>query len=136
VRKKGSFNLSEPSIHWFKRNVAEWATNPIIQALTDFQTGWYVNLEMAAFMAKGLLPDDDDLLWRMARARTKQHFVKHKDLVLAEYEPVEVEDHPMLYFPRMGDCYTQAGLKTKQAREAGLASAEKRRMDTTKAHAS
>jgi hypothetical protein len=32
--------------------------------------------------------------------------------VLAEYKPVEVEeDHLMLYFPRMGDSYTQAGLK-------------------------
>jgi len=132
--EKGT-SLKEASIHWFKRNVAEWTTNPVIQSLTDFQTGWYVNLEMAAFMGMGFLPDDDDLLWRTARARTKAHFIKHKELVLTEYERVEMDGRPMLFFPRMADCYTEAGLKTRQAREAGLASAEKRRLEAMKTNA-
>jgi hypothetical protein len=112
-------------LYWYQFNTREWFSNQNVMMMDDRQTGWYIRLKALAWDGGGFLSADIDKLWRLAKAKSKKAFERDCGLVLAEYEPIEVDGEPMLKHPQMAKRFADTledWMKKKEAGEASKAS--------------
>lgn len=86
--KKSLRRQNENPLWWMKFNVRNWFSDENLNAMEDFQLGMHMRLLVFAWNRGGFLTTDVDKLWRLAKAKSKAVFVKHKDLVLSGFREV------------------------------------------------
>lgn len=89
----------------YQFNTREWFSDQNLMLMNDAQTGWYIRLKALAWDSGGFLPADSSRLWKLAKARSKNIFERDCDLVLAEYEEVEVDGERKLKHPHLAAKY-------------------------------
>jgi hypothetical protein len=122
--KKSAKRQEENPLYWFKFNLRDWFSDQNINLMTDYQTGWLIRLVAFTWQGGGFLPAEKGKLWRLAKAKSPKAFEKDCDLVLAEFEEVEVQGHRKLKHLKMAAQYAQTlseWIKKKQAGEASKA---------------
>jgi hypothetical protein len=95
--KKSLSRQNENPLWWMKFNVRDWFSDQNLNAMQDFQIGWYVRLLAFAWNRGGYLTVDPDELWRLARAKSRATFEKHKELVLSRFHEVSDPDGKLIY---------------------------------------
>jgi len=73
-----------PAFQFFPR---DWLTSRSVSVMTPAQRGYYINLLSHAWLAEkpGTLPNDHEILWKLAGAISRREFEKESDLVLAQF---------------------------------------------------
>ena len=108
-------------LHWFPFSTREFFADQVVQVMDDYQVGWYLKLKVSAWMNGGFLPNDMSILWKLAGARNRRAFERECDLVIGQYEDVEVEGVSKLKHPQMAAMYVDKLQDWMKKREAGLA---------------
>jgi len=123
--KKSARRQEENPLYWFKFNLRDWFSDQNINLMTDYQTGWHIRLIAFAWQNGGFLPAENSKLWKLAKAKSLKAFEKECDLVLAEFEEVEVNEQSMLKHIKMAAQYAQTLSEWMKKKEAGEANKEK-----------
>jgi hypothetical protein len=97
VTEKSLRRQNENPLWWFRFDVRYWFSDQNLNAMWDFQTGWYMRLYVFAWNKGGFLTTDTDSLWRLAGARSRAHFEKHCGLVLADFEWLTEHDGTIVF---------------------------------------
>ncbi len=121
---KSAKRQEENPLYWFKFNLRDWFANQDINMMTDYQTGWYIRLLAFAWQKGGFLPADRKKLYKLAKAKSLNAFEKDCELVLAEFEEVDINGQKALKNPRITTIYANTlsdWLKKKKAGEASKA---------------
>jgi hypothetical protein len=119
-------NAQNP-LWWFPFDVKEWSSDTRIELLTDYQAGWLIWLRVAAWKNRGVLPDDHETLWKLARANNKKKFKLEAPRVLQFFQPgcdQTIED------PHFVKEWHERALNVEKKRKAGKIGAESRRRNT------
>jgi len=127
--KRSGKRLEHSPLYWFPFNTREWFADQNLAIMTDVQTGWYIRLKAFAWDDGGFLPADHDRLWRLARAKSRKVFVRDCELVLAEYDLVEVNGEFRFKHPTMAARYLKTledWMKKKGAGDASKAARQAR----------
>jgi hypothetical protein len=120
--KKPAKRMEQNPLYWFPFNTRDFFADQDIQVMEDFQLGWWIRLRVSAWLNGGFLPADTNRLWRLARAKSKKAFESRCDLVLSEYEQVNVDEVPKLKHPHLAAAYADKLQEWNKKREAGEAS--------------
>jgi uncharacterized protein YdaU (DUF1376 family) len=74
---------------YFPFYVSDWNGSKAVLLMDSQQHGYYINLMTRAWdeIPIGTLPNDPDLLWRLARAKNRTEFEKRSALVLEQFKP-------------------------------------------------
>jgi hypothetical protein len=123
--KKSAKRMEQNPLYWFQFNTRDWFSDQNLVLMDDAQSGRYIWLKAWAWRNGGYLPADMDKLWKLAKARSKKSFEKSYELVLAEYELVEVGGENKLEHPKLAASYAKTlelWMKKKAAGEASTAS--------------
>ena len=83
---------NENPLWWFRFDVRNWHSDQTVNAMSDFQTGWYMRLLVFAWSKGGYLTADVSQLWRLAGAKSLAQFRRHCKLVLMDFELVTEHD--------------------------------------------
>jgi excisionase family DNA binding protein len=83
---------NENPLWWFRFNVRNWHSDQSVNAMSDFQTGWYIRLLVFAWSKGGYLTADMSQLWRLAGAKSLAQFRQHCELVLMDFDSVTEHD--------------------------------------------
>lgn len=96
--------------------------------MKPIQHGYYINLMARAWDSDrpGTLPNDAEVLWKLARAESRKQFEKHSELVLAQFN--KLADGKLLVHPRL------IKERQKQLRFSRLQSARGAKGGNAKAH--
>jgi hypothetical protein len=114
---------SNSPLYWFPFKVNDWFSDPWIRVMDARQRGWLISLQATAFKERGYLPNDPAMVWRWAGASSKEEFANDSQIVLNQFETVNIKGREMLRHPELADHYvTVCGLIDKK-RGAGKASA-------------
>jgi uncharacterized protein YdaU (DUF1376 family) len=72
----------------FQFYAKEWLSSKAVVAMTPTQRGYYIMLLAHAWDSEkpGHLPNDPNILWKLARAESKRAWEKECSLVLAQFE--------------------------------------------------
>jgi hypothetical protein len=116
-------------LYWFKFNVRDFYADQRVQMMTDSQLGWYIRLRASAWQNGGFLPADNENLWRLAGAKSKRTFQRDSELVLANYERVNIAGRQRLIDRGMATEYVETLEKWMQERAAGEANRERLRAE-------
>jgi len=73
---------TENPLYFFVFNTDQWSSDYALGLLSDFQRGWYIELSIAAWKSSGVLENDDDKLFRLAKADNREQWQQHKAEVL------------------------------------------------------
>lgn len=119
-------------LFWLPFYAVDFLSSPDIGVLADYQTGWYLRLLSSAWLRGGVLPDDFESLYRLARADSRKKFRAEMDKVLFEFSPVEVSGKQVLENHSMAGEWGQALLKWTQTKEARGARDEKKQAEQNK----
>jgi uncharacterized protein YdaU (DUF1376 family) len=119
--KSGKRQEDNP-LYWFQFNTRDWFSDQNKNLMTDYQTGWYIRLIAFAWQKGGFLPADTAKLAKLANASSKGKFKKECDLVLVEFEHVEVNGESMLKHTKMAARYAETLADWMKKKEAGEAS--------------
>ena len=107
------------SLEWFPLYVHRFLDNARYWNLQDFQQAWFVNLLFESWRSKrpGYLSDDEQL-WRLAKARTRQFFEKERGPVLClfEREGPTTDGAVWIYNRMLVDVYDEQVLKFHKRR--------------------
>lgn len=118
---------SNNPLWWFRMDTRWWHENQNIRLMDAEQRGWYITLLITAWPAGGRLPADKATLAKLAQARTVKVFERKSELVLAEFELRNIQGVDYRIHPLFEQQYgTQLG-RLEQAKQAGKASAAKRK---------
>jgi len=120
-----------PNLPWFPFFTTDWLANDVVRFGCDYQRGWYIQLLVECWRRGGALPDDPNVLWRLAGASSKKAFENDGDhrLVLGEFVRATLENGAhVLIHPWMTDHFEKQSRKYQQKCEAGRRSAAKRAM--------
>jgi len=71
---------------WFRFYAAEYLLDGRIRSITLEQRAMFMELRAQAWYLGGYLPNDSDNLWRLAGARSRAAFEKHRAKVLFEFD--------------------------------------------------
>lgn len=82
-------------------------------SLPDYQWCWFMKLiiELADSDTPGYLPNDVDVLWRLAGARTRDFFLKRDGIGLVDREFRRTADGLLIYNPRLLEVLTEQSEK-------------------------
>ena len=127
MKQKDSTEAIGENLYWFPFVVEAWFSNRAVRLMKDFQKGWYISLIVESWRTMGTVPRDPAILWRLAGADSAEVFDAHKDLVLSEFKPVEVDGEPVLVHPQMAELYIKQARLYAQRVDAAKRSANKRR---------
>jgi hypothetical protein len=116
----------ENHLFWFPFHVNEWLASRAVRFMKDYEKGWYISLLVESWPQAGTLPDDRDLLWKMAGAQSQEFFERHGSGVLSEFERCEIDGTPCLISPRLAALYAKQDNKYRKQVEAGRISADRR----------
>jgi hypothetical protein len=119
---KSGKRLEESPLYWFQFNTRTWFADQNIAMMNAEQTGWHIRLKAFAWDGCGLLPADPGKLWKLAKARSRKVFERDCELVLADYEQVEVDGVAMLKNSKMAADYANILENWMKKKEAGEAS--------------
>jgi Bifunctional DNA primase/polymerase, N-terminal/Primase C terminal 1 (PriCT-1) len=123
--RKSAKRIEQNPLYWFQFNTREWFSDQNLILMNDTQTGWHIRLKAFAWDGGGFLTADKDKLWRLAKAKSKKAFEKGCELVLADYEEVQVDGGCKLRHPQLAGQYAKTlenWIKKKEAAEASIAS--------------
>jgi uncharacterized protein YdaU (DUF1376 family) len=123
---------SQPStrtnpLWWFPLDTRWWNENQNIAQMDAEQIGWYVGLLLKAWPAGGRLPADRGALAKLAQARSVKAFKNKCELIMAEFEPREIDGTDYLVHPMLEERYGIQLGNWEQRKQAGQASAEARK---------
>jgi hypothetical protein len=88
---------NENPLWWFRFDVRNWHSDQSVNAMCDYQTGWYIRLIVFAWSKGGYLTADPSQLWRLAGAKSSKHFERHRTLVLMDFEEVTEDDGTVVF---------------------------------------
>jgi uncharacterized protein YdaU (DUF1376 family) len=120
---------NENPLPWFQLDVRTWLGDQNIAVMSDAQTGWYIRLMVYAWQSGGFLPADKNKLGKLAHARSLATFKKQCDLVLEDYDELEVNGEQLLINQGMFDLWTEKYAIWMEKKRAGEASAAQRAME-------
>ena len=109
----------ESPLWWFQLNVNDWCSDQKILFMTDYQVGWYIWLKVEAWKNGGFIESDPSKLFKYARAKSKNKFLKEMNIVLHEFEPTPDGAH--LLNTRMAENWEEKSALTEKRRKAGKA---------------
>jgi hypothetical protein len=116
---------------WFQFFPTDWFAANAVRLGRDYQRGWYIQLLAECWRRGGMLPDDSEMLWRLAGAESRAAFENASEnlLVLDEFELVQLEDGAqMLLHPWMAEHYKkQAKAYEERCRNSALGVAAQRK---------
>jgi hypothetical protein len=115
---------------WFMFFPSEWFGSNAVRLGCDTQRGWLIHLLAECWRQGGVLPNDPEMLWRLAGALSSSAFERNGRnlLVLTEFELRELEDgSQVLLHPWMAKHYQEQAQKYLQRCAAGAASAVSRK---------
>lgn len=116
-------------LYWFQFNVRSWLGDQNLAVMSDAQTGQYIWLKAYAWQRGGFLPADKNKLWKLAHASSKRAFERDCDLVLAEYEEVDMDGERLLKNQAMVEEWTRSYAAWQVKVQAGQASAAQRALE-------
>jgi len=125
-KNRRSARAEDNPLHWFPFSVREWLVSENIFLMTDYETGWYINLMVRAWQRGGVLDADLTRLAKLAKASSVADFESNCERVFADFEPAKINDRDVLINRKMAEQYSETLEKWMQKREAGEASAQKR----------
>jgi hypothetical protein len=131
--KKSGRRLEQNPLYWFAFNTRDFFADQTVQIMEDYQLGWYLRLRVSAWLNGGFLPAEPDKLLKLARARSKEDFQNDSDLVLADYEEVELDGIRKLKDAQMAATYAdklEDWMKKKDAGEARQAMREMQKLSS------
>jgi hypothetical protein len=106
-------------LEWFPFYVHRFVGDVRYRAMKDYQQAWFLNLLFASWVSErpGYLPDDEQL-WRLANARTRQFFEKECEPVLHmfEREGSTADGEVWIYNRSLLDIYDEQVLKFHKKR--------------------
>lgn len=72
----------------FQFYAKDWISSSAVTSMTPSQCGYYINLLARAWDSDrpGHLPNDPDILWKFARAESRDQFDRESGLVLAQFK--------------------------------------------------
>ncbi len=108
-------------MYWYRRS-PEQQNSPEIRVLTDFERGWLVWLQDAAWVNAGVLPSSLDDLSILAQATNGDMFHSHSGRVLELFRRLTLCDGDVLVDERLALEYLHSIGVTKLKSEAGKAS--------------
>src|SRR6266849_1461936 len=85
LRHRGRLPQNQtPAFQWYPR---DWLTSRAVMKMSPSQRSYYFDLLCHAWLSDrpGFIPNDPDLLWRLARAKSREAFEREADLVLAQF---------------------------------------------------
>ena len=94
--------------------------------MTDYQVGWYVWLLVESWKARGTLPNDPAILFKLSRAESRELFDKEKEAVLCEFDDVADSDRPLLVHRRMSMLWKEKFASWEKTKAAAKMSVESR----------
>lgn len=102
-------------LEWFPFYVHRFINDIRYRSLKDFQQAWFLNLLFASWVSErpGYLPDDEQL-WRLANARTRQFFEKERGPVtdgMFEREGPTADGAAWIYNRTLAEIYDEQVLK-------------------------
>lgn len=100
----------------------DWLASKSVLRMTPSQCGYFINLLAHAWDndPPGTLPNDPDLLWKMARAESREKFDSESTLVLEQF-PVENSGRKrgvLRFNPKLRSYYRARCTQSKQKSEA------------------
>lgn len=97
----------------------DWNGSKAIQLMTARQCGYYINLMARAWDDRpvGSLPNDPDLLWRLAKADSRAQFEQEGALVLAQFKVRK--DRTRIFHPRLASEFRKLLAHARQKSAAG-----------------
>ncbi len=117
--RKSAKRIEQNPLYWFQFNLRDWFADQNIYRMKDYQRGWYIQLIAFAWQNGGFLPADRKTLAELARAKSLKRFEAESDLVLAEFEQVNVGGEARLKHSRIASQYTETLADWIQKKEAG-----------------
>jgi hypothetical protein len=127
--KKVEVDPEENRLFWFPFKVDEWLADRNVRLMKDYERGWYISLLVESWSDHGTVPNDPNVLWKLAGSQTKEFFEANNGAVLATFEQAEVDGKPVLVHCRMANLYIQQHKNYKQKCDAARISADKRKQD-------
>lgn len=116
----------ENPLYYFPFNLQEWCADTRIFMMADHQVGWYIWLVVECWKNQGMLPNDPAMLFKLARASSRDVFDREKDAVLAAFDELVDGERPILIHRRMAELWQEQSKKYTQRVEAGKRSGESR----------
>jgi hypothetical protein len=118
---------------WFQFFPNDWLASNAVRLGRDYQRGWYIQLLAECWRRGGMLPDDSEMLWRLAGAESRAAFEDASEnlLVLDEFELVQLDDGAqMLLHPWMAEHYAKQRKAYQQKCDASAIASAKRKART------
>lgn len=120
----------ENALPYFPLYTNDWLADRDLLFMDSEQRGWYFMLAFESWRSGGILEDEPDKLWKLARAESREAFEQKQDAVLTKFDAATDEDgRPILVHRTMATLWKRQ-IKTWRAKvAAGKASAEKRAVE-------
>jgi uncharacterized protein YdaU (DUF1376 family) len=112
---------------WFPMDTRWWHENQNIRLMDAEQRGWYITLLITAWPKAGRLPAEKSALATLADAKSPKVFDRKSELVLAEFERRNIDGVDYRIHPLLEQQYSTKLGRLEQAKQAGIASAAKRK---------
>jgi uncharacterized protein YdaU (DUF1376 family) len=101
----------------------------------DFQRGWFIQLLASAWEHGGTVPADENKLWKLAGAASKEVFAAEGQSVIDEFELLTLPSGAqMLVHPWMAQHYVAQAEKYRQRCEAAEKGLAAKRAKTAESH--
>lgn len=108
-------------LFWYQFFCLDFLSCQEIATMLDYQVGWHAKLTASAWLRGGVLPDNDEKLFKLAGARSRKAFLREKNVALFEFVPVELNGERVLVNRAMAENWSAAldrWMQTKAARAA------------------
>ena len=123
LRHRGRLPQNQtPAFQWYPR---DWLTSRAVMKMTPTQRSYYFDLLCHAWLSDrpGFIPNDRDLLWRLARAKSRETFEREADLVLAQFRKGKNGE---LFHPRLVTERQRQARRTSEMSSRGKLGAARR----------
>ncbi len=112
----------------------DWLSSRSVRLMDAEQRGWYIQLLCEAWQSvpQCTLPNDPEILWKLAGAKDKESFNERSNLVLTNFQ----QRSNMLFNARLERELIKQKVFSKQRSFAGKKSAEKRKRTLTSVESS